>query len=130
MAELAIILLLILANGLFAGAEIAILTIRKTRLAELADEGRASALVLQRLRADPESFLATVQIGITVIGAAAAAFGGASVAAPLAAGLQGLGMAERYAHDAALALVVAAVSFLSLVLGELVPKSLAMRFAE
>jgi len=128
--ELAVILLLILANGLFAGAEIAILTVRKTRLAELADEGKASAAVLQRLRADPESFLATVQVGITVISAAAAAFGGASLAAPLAAAFEKMGLPAAAAHDIGLGVVVAVVSFLSLVLGELVPKSLAMRSAE
>ena len=130
MAELLVILALIAANALFAGAEIAVLTVRKTRIAELVDAERAGAASLAALRADPEGFLATVQVGITVVGAAAAAFGGATLAAPLAALLGSAGLPPKLADDAALGAVVALVSFLSLVLGELVPKSLAMRFAE
>jgi putative hemolysin len=128
--ELVVILGLVLANALFAGAEIAVLTVRKTRLAELVDEERAGAASLAALRGDPESFLATVQIGITVVGAAAAAFGGATLAAPLAGALGAAGVPRKLADDAALGIVVVVVSFLSLVLGELVPKSLAMRYAE
>ena len=128
--EILVILALVLANALFSGAEIAVLTVRRTRLAELVDEERAGAASLAALRADPESFLATVQIGITVVGAAAAAFGGATLASPLAAALVAAGVPPKVADDVALGLVVVAVSFLSLVLGELVPKSLAMRYAE
>jgi putative hemolysin len=128
--EILVILALVLANALFSGAEIAVLTVRRTRLAELVDEERAGAASLAALRADPESFLATVQIGITVVGAAAAAFGGATLAAPLASALATAGVPGKLADDVALGLVVVAVSFLSLVLGELVPKSLAMRYAE
>jgi putative hemolysin len=130
MAGLLVILALIAANALLSGAEIAVLTVRKTRLAELADEERAGAASLAALRADPERFLATVQIGITVVGAAAAAFGGATLAAPLGAALAAFGVPAKLAVDLALGLVVVAVSFLSIVLGELVPKSLAMRYAE
>lgn len=125
-----VLLALVAANGLFAGAEIAVLTLRRTRVKELVEEERAGAAALAALRADPESFLATVQIGITVVGAAAAAFGGATLAAPLAAALGAAGVPKALADDAALAAVVLVVSFLSLVAGELVPKSLAMRFAE
>ncbi len=128
--EILVILALVLANALFSGAEIAVLTVRRTRLAELVDEERAGAASLAALRADPEGFLATVQIGITVVGAAAAAFGGATLASPLAAALAAAGVPPKAADDVALGLVVVAVSFLSLVLGELVPKSLAMRYAE
>ena len=130
MFEILVVLALVAANGLFAGAEIAVLTVRRTRIAELVEEERAGAAALSALRADPESFLATVQIGITVVGAAAAAFGGATLAAPLAAGFGALGVPVEVADDVALGLVVVVVSFLSLVAGELVPKSLAMRFAE
>jgi len=130
MFEILVILALVAANGLFAGSEIAVLTVRRTRIAELVEEERAGAAALSALRADPESFLATVQIGITVVGAAAAAFGGATLAAPLAAGFGALGVPVKVADDVALGLVVLVVSFLSLVAGELVPKSLAMRFAE
>ncbi len=128
--EFVIILLLILANGIFSGAELALLSVRKTRLRELLDEGSSSARAVQALRDDPERFLATVQIGITVVGASAAAFGGASIAQRLAPVLTGLGLQARLAEQVAFALVVGLVSYLSLVLGELVPKSLALRFSE
>jgi len=128
--EILVVLALVAANGVFAGAEIAVLTIRRTRIADLVDEERAGAAALAALRADAEGFLATVQIGITVVGAAAAAFGGATLSAPLAAALGKAGVPGKVADDVALAVVVVVVSFLSLVGGELIPKSLAMRYAE
>ncbi len=103
---------------------------RRTRLRELTDEGNSSAKSVEKLRRDPERFLATVQIGITVIGATAAAFGGASMATRLGGVLADLGVPAQQAHSVALAVVVAFVSYLSLVLGELVPKSLALRAGE
>jgi putative hemolysin len=121
---------LVLANGVFAGAEIAIISVRKTRLAQLVDEGRTSARAVKRLRDAPETFLATVQIGITVIGATAAAFGGAEIAGRIAPGIAEIPGLAHYAPQLALALVVALVSYLTLVLGELVPKSLALRASE
>lgn len=123
-------MLLVLANGVFAGAELAIISIRRTRLKELMEQGSGSAKAVEALRANPERFLATVQIGITVIGATAAAFGGASIANRLAPVLMELGLPETTADEVALAAVVVFVSFLSLVLGELVPKSLALRASE
>ncbi|MBZ4401901.1 hemolysin family protein [Myxococcus sp. MISCRS1] len=122
--------MLVLANGVFAGAELAIISIRRTRLKELMEQGSGSAKAVEALRANPERFLATVQIGITVIGATAAAFGGASIANRLAPVLMELGLPETTADEVALAAVVVFVSFLSLVLGELVPKSLALRASE
>ncbi len=130
MTGILVVLALVVVNGLFAGAEIAVLTLRRTRLDELVEEERAGAKALAALRADPEGFLATVQIGITLVGAAAAAFGGATLSAPLAATLEAAGAPKEIADDVGLAVVVVVVSFLSLVVGELVPKSLAMRFAE
>ena len=127
--EILIVLALVLANGLFAGAEIAIIAVRATRLEELASESRAGA-ILARLRRDPERFLATVQIGITVISATAAAFGGATLADRLADALEPLGIAHDTGERIALAVVVVGVSYLSLVLGELVPKSLALKWSE
>ncbi len=127
-SEILIILLLVVANGLFSGAEIAIISVRKTRLAELA-EGSTRGRALLKLRAAPERFLATIQVGITVIGATAAAFGGATLAEPLARWLAVRGLGE-HADDVALTLVVVGVSYFTLVLGELVPKSLALRVGE
>jgi len=129
-SELLIILLLVLTNGIFAGAELALLSVRKTRLRELVEDGSGSAKAVMNLRENPERFLATVQIGITVVGATAAAFGGASIAMRLTPVLEGLGLGAERAEELAFAGVVGFVSYLSLVLGELVPKSLAIRYAE
>jgi putative hemolysin len=122
--------LLVLANGVFAGAELALLTLRKTRLRELLDEGSGAARAITALRENPERLLATVQIGITVVSATAAAFGGASLAHPLAGFLVQLGVGPQTAESLAFAGVVGFISYLSLVLGELVPKSLALRYSE
>ena len=130
MVELVAILVLILLNGVFSGAEIAILTIRDTRLQQLVETGSRRARTVANLRNQPERFLATVQIGITVVGAAAAALGGATTAETLSAVFTGMGMTDGTAHIVALVLVVATISYLSIVLGELVPKSLALRHAE
>lgn len=106
------------------------LTLRKTRLRELLDEGSGAARTIEALRENPERLLATVQIGITVVSATAAAFGGASLSEPFALFLTGLGLGPQAAESVAFALVVGFISYLSLVLGELVPKSLALRFSE
>lgn len=118
-----------MANGVFSGAEIAILSVRKSRLTELVSQGSTRARALLALREVPERFLATVQVGITVVGSAAAAFGGASVGKELAGVFQRLGFG-RYSEEAGIGVVVAIVSFLSLVVGELVPKSLGLRYSE
>ncbi|MFL5273026.1 MAG: CNNM domain-containing protein, partial [Anaeromyxobacteraceae bacterium] len=128
--ELAIIAALILANGAFSGAELSVITLRASRLRQLVEEGRAGARGVAALRRDPEGFLATVQVGITVVGATAAAFSGASVARRLSPALERAGLSPELAEDAALAVVVAAISYLTLVFGELVPKSLALRSSE
>ncbi len=116
-------------NAFFSGAEIAILSVRKSRLRELADAGSTRARSALALRRKPERFLATVQIGITVVGASAGAFGGVVLERPVAEALRSLG-AGPWADRVALGLVVALVSALSIVLGELVPKSLALRSSD
>lgn len=128
-SELLVIVGLVLLNGFFSGAEIALLSVRKTRLAELSRAGGASARAAQQLRSNPERLLATVQVGITVISATAAALGGSALGEPLVSWLGEVGLAT-YAEALALALVVGGVSALSIVLGELVPKSLALRSSE
>jgi putative hemolysin len=127
--DLAIIVALTLVSGLLAGAEIAVVAFRRGRLAD--GRARDSRLrAVRALRSNPDRFFATVQIGITVIGAAAAAFGGASFSHRLAPLLQRAGLGPEASDAVALAIVVAALSFLSLVLGELVPKSLALKHSE
>ncbi len=129
LSEFLIVFALILGNGLFAGAEIALLTIRKTRVQELVDRGSSGALAVKALRDKPERFLATVQIGITVISATSAVYGGEVMSGHIAAGLRRVGFGG-YSEEVAFAAVVAVISYLSLVVGELVPKSLALRQAE
>jgi putative hemolysin len=128
LTELFVILALIAVNGVFAGAEIAIVSLRKTRLQQLVDSDRVGARTIAALRAEPERFFATVQVGITVVTTTAAAFGGARMAQHLQPLLEPF--IGRSADEVALAIVVVLVSFLSLVLGELVPKSLALRRGE
>ena len=128
LTELFVILALIAVNGVFAGAEIAIVSLRKTRLQQLVDSERVGAKTIAALRAEPERFFATVQVGITVVTTTAAAFGGARMAQHLQPLLEPF--IGKSADEVALAIVVVLVSFLSLVLGELVPKSLALRRGE
>jgi putative hemolysin len=128
-SQFAILLGLTAINAFFSGAEIAILSVRKSRLRELADAGSTRARSALALRNKPEQFLATVQVGITVVGASAGAFGGVVLEQPVAAALRSVG-AGAWADRLALALVVALVSALSIVLGELVPKSLALRSSD
>jgi putative hemolysin len=128
--ELLVIFVLVLINGVFAGAEIAVVALRKTRLQELVEQGKGSARALLALRRHPERFLATVQVGMTVVAATAAALGGESIASRLAVRLERVPWIGDRADAVALAIVIAGVSYLSIVVGELVPKSLALRAAE
>lgn len=130
LTDLILILLLIVANGIFAGAEIAVVALRRSRVLELVEAGRRGARAVLALRSDPERFLATVQIGITVVSATAAAFGGSTVGAAIVPLLLQVGVPPHWSERLALALVVAAVSYLSIVIGELVPKSLALHRPE
>jgi putative hemolysin len=129
--EVLIILALILANGFFAGAEIAIIAARRNRLQQLADEGDESARAALELANDPNRFLPTVQIGITLVGTFAAAFGGARLATFLSAQIAKLPSPWLAEHSGsiALGLVVVGISFFSVLLGELVPKRIALRYA-
>src|SRR6266545_1102074 len=129
--EIAIIIVLILANGFFAASEIAIVSARKGRLEQQAAVRRRGAAAALDLSEHPNRFLATVQVGITLIGTFAAAFGGDRLAEPIAAGLRAASPAlADYASGIALGIVVVAIAYLSLILGELVPKRLALQNAE
>ncbi|HMF43559.1 MAG TPA: hemolysin family protein, partial [Polyangia bacterium] len=130
LTELFVIVALTLLNGVFAGAEIAIVSLRPTRLQQLVETARGGAKTIAALRAEPERFFAVVQVGITVVTTTAAAFGGARMARHIEPMLEALPVVGRDADGLALVIVVVLVSFLSLVLGELVPKSLALRHSE
>ncbi len=128
--EILVILVLIVANGLFSGAEIAIVSARRHRLQQLAEKGRRSARVALRLADSPNEFLSTVQIGITLIGILSGAVGGATVARELSPLLEQVPVLAPYREGLSFGLVVAAITFLSVVIGELVPKRLALASPE
>jgi putative hemolysin len=131
LSELIIILALVLANGVFSGAEMAIVASRRGRLRSLADSGDAAARTALDLASNPDRFLPTVQIGVTLVGTLAAAYGGERLVASLAAWLTtAWPPLAGVAQPIALAGFVLGLSFVTLVLGELVPKRLALRNAE
>ena len=130
--ELGVVVLMALLNGFFAAAEIAILTARRGRLEQWAEDGDGASAVALQLAHDADRFLPTVQVGITLVGTFASAFAGARLADPLAAWLGQLPVAwvaERRV-GLALTLVVCGIAFLQLILGELVPKRIAFQNAE
>ncbi len=120
------ILVLILANGLFALSEIAIASSRKARLRQHEDEGSRKASKALELANNPNQFLSTVQVGMTVIATLAGAFGGVTLAGALKARLDAFPLLSRYSEPVAVGVVVAAISYVSLILGELVPKRVAL----
>jgi Mg2+/Co2+ transporter CorB len=128
--ELAILACLISFNGALAMSEVALLTARAPRLAALAKQGDALAAAAAKLAREPTRFLSTIQIGITSIGLLSGIVGEAALAAPLAAWLQSLGLEQKASGIAATAIVVIAVTYVSIVAGELVPKRLGQHNAE
>lgn len=130
MFELAIIGFLILLNGVFALSELAVVSSRRARLRVLAAAGRKGARRALALSTDPGRFLSTVQIGITLVGILAGAYSGATFGTDLALWLETRGVPDRVAEPLGFGIIVAALTFLSLVIGELVPKHLALRKPE
>jgi len=128
--ETFLVVMLILANGLFAMSEMAIVAARKSRLQESADRGSASARMALQLANNPNEFLSTVQIGITVVGTLASAVGGATIASKLAVHLDAYPFIAPHGETVSLAVVVVLLSYVSLIFGELVPKRLALRSPE
>ena len=128
--EVLILAVLILANGVFAMAEIAIVSARRTRLQQQAQEGNKRAQVALELAKAPNQFLATVQIGITLVGIMAGAFGGATIAEELAGMLAQVPLLAPYSEAIGVGVVVLAITYFSLVIGELVPKRLGLNNAE
>jgi putative hemolysin len=120
--EVALLIALIVLNGAFAMSEIALVTARRARLARLAEDGDGSAAVAMKLGEDPTRFLSTIQIGITSIGILNGIVGEAALAGPLAEWLQTLGMEQRTSEIGSTVLVVVVITYVSIVVGELVPK--------
>jgi magnesium and cobalt exporter, CNNM family len=128
--EIAFLLGLIVLNGLLAMSEIALVTARRGRLQTLIEQGDSGAAAALALNGDPTRFLSTIQVGITTIGILSGIVGEAALGAPLGDWLIRLGMDMEYAHLGATALVVVLVTYVSIVIGELVPKRLGQMFAE
>lgn len=128
--EIIIILLLLAANGLFAMTEIAVVSARKARLRRLAETGDLKARAALALAESPNRLLATVQVGITLVGVLAGAFGGATIAEEIAAGLKSFPWLARYGEAIGIGTVVLGITFFSLILGELVPKRIGLNNPE
>jgi putative hemolysin len=128
--EILFIFALLLANGLFAMAEIAVVASRKARLKNMSDEGHPGARLALALADSPGKFLSTVQVGITFVGVLASALGGANIAEKLASAIATVPGLASYADYLALTAVVAAITYLSVTIGELVPKRIALNNPE
>jgi putative hemolysin len=128
--EIVFIFLLLFANGLFAMAEIAVVAARKTRLKTMIEEGSSGAKLALALSNAPGKFLSTVQVGITLVGVLAGAVGGANIADKLTPFIAQVPLLADYAGILSLILVVGVITFLSVILGELVPKRLALNNPE
>ncbi|QIR38821.1 HlyC/CorC family transporter [Tolypothrix sp. PCC 7910] len=128
--EILIILVLIIANGVFSMSEMAIVSARKVRLQQLANQGDAKARAALKLAESPNQFFSTIQIGITLIGILTGAFGGATIAEKLAVYVKLIPFLAAYSQPVSFGLVVLIITYLSLIVGELVPKRLALNNPE
>jgi putative hemolysin len=128
--ELFIIVGLVLLNGVFVAAEIALITVRRSRVEQLVEEGRGGAARVRRLIDEPGQFLAVIQLAITFIGFLASAFAALSLVGALSGLLTGIGLDPGYAAGLALVLVTVLLSLFTIVFGELVPKTLALAHPE
>lgn len=129
MNELFIILFLIILNGVLSMSEIALISVRKSYLSNEIKRGRKAAKTALELAEEPDKFLSTVQIGITIIGILTGLYSGSVLAEYFAAFLKGIGISEQYAHATAQSAIVVAVTYLTLVFGELLPKRIGMSAA-
>lgn len=125
-----VLLALIIANGVFAMAEIAVVSARRTRLRQMAEAGSRGARVALELASSPGRFLATIQIGITMVGVVAGAFGEATLSRQIEPSLVDLPLIAPHSHTVAAAIVVLSITYVTLIIGELAPKSLALHYSE
>lgn len=129
-AEITIILVLIIINGILAMSEIAVVSSRKARLQQLASKGDERAQSVLDLANEPNRFLSTIQIGITLVGILAGAFGGATIAGQLGRSLNRIPIINPYGNSVSLIVVVAFITYLTVIFGEIVPKRLALHSPE
>ena len=132
MNEIIVVIVLTLLNGFFSCSEIALITVRKTRIAELVKQGNKRAKIIQELRSNPEIFFATIQIGASIITIFASAYAGASIASEFSESIRRipLRIISDNAYSFSFGIIVFFVAYINLVIGELVPKSLGLRFSE
>jgi putative hemolysin len=130
LANIGIVFLLLLLNGFFAMAELAIVSVRRTRLKQLAEDGHSGAQAALQLADDPTSFLSIVQIGVTLNSVLAGAFSGATLAGPLAETFHAISWLAPFSEPAALGITVVGVTYFNLVIGELLPKRIGLSYAE
>jgi putative hemolysin len=128
--ELLVIALLILLNGVFAASEMALVTVRRGRIAQLGEEGHRAARAVERLKNEPGRFLAVIQIGITFLGFLASAFAAVSIVGGLEATLATWGPLAEFAGGIALVIVTGVLTLFTIVFGELVPKQIGLAHAE
>lgn len=128
--EVVVVLLLLVANGVFAMSEISIVAARKVRLQQRAEDGDRRARAALELANAPTKFLSTVQVGISLVSVLAGAYGGATIAEPLGEAFLQVPLLAPYARGLSLGLVVAAITYLSLIIGELVPKRIGLNHPE
>src|SRR5215204_2648389 len=130
LTDVLLLLALILVNGLFAMAEIAVVSSRRARLLQMAEGGRAGAAHALALASEPTRFLSSVQVGITCIGILNGAIGEGSIARPVRHSLEQVPALAPYAESLSLGIMVLVLTYVSLILGELVPKRLALTHPE
>jgi len=128
--ELGFIAVLILLNGIFSATEIALVTIRRSRIQQLVDEGNRGAIRVQRLKQNPGRFLAVIQIGINFLGFLASAFAAVSLVGGMAKWLAGFGPLANVASGVALVIVTVLLTIFTIIFGELVPKQIGLAYAE
>jgi len=128
--DIVLLLFLILLNGVLAMSEIAVVSSRKARLQKLADDDSPGAQSALALNSEPSTFLSTVQVGITTVGILSGAIGETALADPLTEWLASFTLIDPYARGVALTIVVVGLTYVSVVIGELVPKQLGLRSPE
>lgn len=128
--ELLIIFILTLLNGFFALSEIALVSVKKNRIEHLAAQGSANAKTVLKLLDNPENFLSSVQVGITLIGIISGAYGGAALTDDMVVLLSGFTFLGDYLHSVSLIIVIGSITYFTIVVGELVPKTIAMNNSE
>lgn len=128
--EILVIFILTLLNGFFALSEIALVSVKKNRIEHLAAQGSSRAKTILKLLENPENFLSSVQVGITLIGIVSGAYGGANLTDDLDVYMSRIGFLDGYSHNVSLVIVIGCITYFTIVIGELVPKTIAMNNAE